>query len=456
MMTGKQKALKINLDPHPYGSFSEIGCGQDVAAHFFRAGGATGTVAKTLSAYDMTISDIIYGPCERYVSKPRLLQMLTREYDVLQSRLSDNQKERAFFAFANTIAAKGYKGKGTYHGWFGIRFQHCPGAPTSDLLIHIKLLDNANLFQQQAVGELGVNMIYASLYQRDSIETLIKGLMDSLTTERIVIDTIQTTGPAFSQFDDRLLSLELVKNGFTPTIMFSAEREVVWPTDALYKKEVVLLRGSFNPPTKLTCDMFKKASIGLEHPVHVAEISMNKLLEKGRIDSDNFMTRIDYLNALGINVLVSHFSGLHHLASELNAATKRPLTITMRVNALTELFNEDNYNGYSGGLFHAFGLVFGNQNRVFVYPEMADDNSGFIDSSTVAQSPKTAELFAYFSRLGQIIDIVDYEESIASIWTKTLKKQMESSESEWHTSIPVKILDDVKNSLLATKPTQTQ
>ncbi|MCU0353953.1 MAG: TonB-dependent receptor, partial [Cytophagales bacterium] len=256
----RQKALKINLDRRIYGSFAEIGAGQEVAAQFFKAGGASGTIAKTISAYDMTFSDAIYGVEEsgRYVVESRLTKMLNREYNLLQMRLNEKRgADTAFFAFANTVVALNYQKTNEGHGWIGLRFQLQPGAPYNDAVMHVKMLDNENLLQQQALGVVGVNLIYGCYYYHKSPETLLLSLMDDLSPERLEIDMIRFTGPDFAEVDNRLMSLYLVKNGFTNVALFGPDGQVLQPSEALYKRNIVCIRGRFRPVTHVNLDMLE-------------------------------------------------------------------------------------------------------------------------------------------------------------------------------------------------------
>ena len=287
----KQKAFQINLDTTIYGSFAEIGAGQEVVRHFFRAGGAAGTVVKTMSAYDMKFSDDIYGQEKnggRYVSESRILKMLEHEFSLLEERLEDRRDTTCFFAFADTVAAKSYGRKTRHHGWMGLRFQHEPTAPVSEIMIHVRMLDKENLQQQEALGYIGVNLIYACFHHTGSRELFVHSLIDNLSTDRIEIDMIRIQGPAFRGRDSRLFSLELVKRNFCKAVMFDAKGQVLQASDALYGKNVVLCRGSYRPPTLLNLDMLEKGTKSFREEINsdgkdilvVPEISMSKLVER--------------------------------------------------------------------------------------------------------------------------------------------------------------------------------
>ncbi|MDH5382184.1 MAG: TonB-dependent receptor, partial [Cyclobacteriaceae bacterium] len=258
ILTTKEKALKINLREDIYGSFAEIGAGQEVASNFFRAGGASGTIAKTMSAYDMAFSDAIYGRCDRYVAEPRLKQMLNKEYDLLPERLVKRRDNSMFFAFANTVEVLNYKKSNKPHGWVGIKFQLSPESEPNECIIHVKMRDNDNVSQQNILGIIGVNLIFGCFFHKNASQ-LLGSLMDNLSSDSIEIDMFRIKGPNFVNVDNRLMSLLLVKNGFTRAAMFGPDGNVLQPSEALYKKNVLMLRGRFRPVTLVNVDMLLKA-----------------------------------------------------------------------------------------------------------------------------------------------------------------------------------------------------
>lgn len=289
LLTTNRKALTINLDSVKYGTFAEIGAGQETARHFFQAGGSAGTIAKSISAYDMKFSDEIYGKSGRYVSEERLHRMIEYEYELLHERLDEPRgRETTFFAFANTVAAKSYRGPSECHGWLGIRFQSEPMGQPNDIVIHIRLLDNENIQQQQALGIIGVNLVYGAFYFQDDPNALIHSLLDNLTPQRIEVDTIRFRGPCFAEVDNRLMSLQLVQQGLTRAVMFSPGGDVVQPSEVLYKKAVMVERGSFRPVTKVNLDMLEKGlaqfsaepEVQGEKIVVLTEITMRNLLAR--------------------------------------------------------------------------------------------------------------------------------------------------------------------------------
>ncbi|MAX66335.1 MAG: nicotinate-nucleotide adenylyltransferase, partial [Halobacteriovoraceae bacterium] len=301
VLTTQQKALKVNLNQEIYGTFAEIGAGQEVAANFFKAGAASGTIAKSISAYDMTFSDSIYGKEKsgRYVCQSRVEKMLKYEYDLLEERLGSTHKEKTFFSFADTVSARNFHGTNEAHGWLGVRFQHGPDDESSELILHIKMHDQTSILQQDAIGTLGVNLIYTVFFCRDSIDQIVKTLMENLTRSRIEIDMIYTKGNAFSHIDNRLLSLQLIVNSLTDAVMFDHNGEVKLAKDELYKKNIIVTRGSYRPPTKVNTDILKTGrdnfatDIKDKEIVSLAEITINHLREDGEITKEDFLARVD-------------------------------------------------------------------------------------------------------------------------------------------------------------------
>ncbi len=259
-LSTQQKALRVNQDVATYGAFAEIGGGQEVARWFFYVGGAAGTVAKTISAYDMAVSDVVYGPAQQYVSRKRLAAMLDHEFALLLERLGPSRgNTTAFFAFADTVVTRSYHCPGKGRGWVGIRFQVRPHDIPSEIIVHVHLFDSTGVRQQEALGVLGVNLIYGAFYLRGELTTLIGSLMDDLSRERAEIDMIKLSGPVFSGVDNRLMSLQLVEQNLTDAAMFTARGDVVQPSEVLHKKPILVERGNFRPITRLTLDLLERA-----------------------------------------------------------------------------------------------------------------------------------------------------------------------------------------------------
>src|SRR6201993_3088867 len=398
-----RKALQINLDSAKYGTFAEIGAGQEVARRFFRIGGAAGTIAKTMSAYDMTFSDAIYGQADRYVSRVRLQTMLDHEYDLLIERLDPKfGADKAFFVFADTVAARSFKERNESHGWLGVRFQSQPRAQPSQIIIHVRLLDEANVEQQEALGVIGLNLLYGAFYCRQP-EKLISSLQENLSPGRIEVDMIKFSGPLFQSVDNRLMSLQLVSQGLTDAVMFKADGETVQPAEVFYKKALLVERGSFRPVTYATNDMLdggrrvllKKCGCSEDQLVVLMEMTLENLLSEGQLDHADFLARVDILGALGRTVLVSRFGEYYRLAAYLSRYTNQMIGLVMGVPSLLEIFDERYYLNLEGGILEALGRMFKSGLKLFVYPAL-DEKTGKITTATHLEvAPNLRSLFQY-------------------------------------------------------------
>ena len=376
MLTGMQheidarvesKALRINVEKRFYGTFAEIGAGQEVARHFFSVGGAAGTIAKTISAYDMTFSDAIYGAGDRYVSRARLETMLSHEFDLLLERLDGVLgADRRFFAFADTVAARSFRRHDESHGWMGLRFQHEPRAPFSEIILHVRMLDEENLVQQEALGIFGVNLVYGAAYHSGDARALIKSLSDDLRPGRIEVDMIRFSGPAFEGIDNRIMNLELIVQGLTQSALFRPDGEVVQAADAFYKKPLLVERGSFRPVTLVTNDMLDGALRMFERedgvpdgkPEILMEITMQNLLSGGQLDLRDFLDRVDMITSLGRTVLISNYGEFYRLVNFLTRYTAGPIGLPLGIPSLSEIFTEKYYNNLEGGILEALGRLF--------------------------------------------------------------------------------------------------
>ncbi len=354
-----QKALQINLDLSKYGTFAEIGAGQEVARWFFRVGGAAGTIAKTISAYDMIISDAIYGHSDRYVSRQRLETMLNHEYGLLLERLREKRGATTrFFVFSDTVVARSYSRRDDAHGWLGIRFQTEPGGEPSQIIVHVRLWDKENVQEQEALGIVGVNLVHGALFLYTDPATLIVSLLDNIGADRIEVDLIQFSGPAFAQVDNRLMALQLVQGGLTNAALFTSEGAVIQPADAFYKKCILVERGSFRPVTNVTLDMLKCAqatfvqepNVQGEEVLTLMEMTLKNLTDGDKIDHQDFLDRVDILASLGKTVLISNFGEHHRLASYFFRYTKKMIGLAMGVPTLKEIFDEKYYADLSGGI----------------------------------------------------------------------------------------------------------
>jgi hypothetical protein len=443
-----QKALRINLDPSKYGAFVEIGAGQEVARWFFHVGGASGTIAKTMSAYDMTISDAIYGPCDRYVSRQRLQAMLDREYSLLLERLNEKRGSTTrFFVFADTVVARSYSRKDEGHGWLGMQFQSEMQSRPSQIIIHARLLDKENVLEQEALGVIGVNLVHAALYQHANPDSLLDSLLDDLTTDRVEIDMIEFSGPAFASIDNRLMALELVQKGLTKAAMFTANGEVVQPADVLHKKCILVERGSFRPVTKLTIDMLECATAQFvqepnvqgEDVVVLMEMTLKNLIDGDKIDHKDFLDRVDILGALGKTVLISNYLEYHRLAAYLFLNTKKMIGIAMGLPSLRDIFDEQYYNDLDGGILESFGRLFKNDLKLYVYPLKEPKSGALITAGNLLVAPNLRHLYSYLLENRFIEPMRDFNEKCLPIFSRDVLTKIRCGDPSWEAMVPAQV-----------------
>ena len=446
-MSTYQKALAINLDLQRYGVFAEIGAGQETANWFFRVSGSAGTVAKTISAYDMTMSDALYGKVSRYVSQSRLHSMLTYEYDLLEKRLGPERgKGTAFFSFCNTVRARGYQDSGECHGWLGVRFQLKPETEPCEIVIHVRLLDETNSDQMDALGKVGVNLIHAAFNHRDSLHEFVDSLADGVSKESIEVDMLRFSGKDFRYVDNRLCALQLVQSGLTDAAMFNEKGEIVQATDALYKRPILLLRGSFSPVLKLHLDMIRQArkvfsdvmsNEEKSRALEVCEISMNNLLrDGGDVDHEDFIDRADALQALGKTVLISRSAEFHRIATYLSRYTAEPIAIILSIGLLNELFKTKWSANLAGGVLESFGRLFKNRVQLFVYPWHNTSSMELVTAENF-KAPKNWQYFyRHLMQNDRILPIGVGDPSLLANTGRKILKKIESKDSSWRAWVP--------------------
>ena len=444
--TTKQKALKINLNDNIYGTFAEIGAGQETVRQFFRAGGASSTIAKSISAYDKDFSDAIYGieDDKRYVTENRLRKMLDWETDLIEQRLTrDKHPEKLFFSYANTVATIDFAKKFKGHGWVGLRFQIKPNGEYNEIILHIRFKENDARLQQETLGVLGTNLIYSAFYKYNQPKKILKYLYDNLNKDQLEIDTINFSGPVFSEVDNRLISLQLVKGGMTDAVMFSPEGKNVLPAKILYKKNILALRGSFRPVTKVNVEMYlnsiklflKQKNVDLEKTQVVFEITLSNLKSDGEIDEQDFLDRAKLLCSLGQTVLISNFKEYYKLVEYFSLYTKKKIGITMGINNLIEIFNPKYYTQLSGGILEAFGKLFFKNVKVFAYP-MLDENGKIVNSDNLKVHPRMKELYKFFKYNGKVEDVVDYDINHLKIFSREVLKLINNGDPKWEDMLP--------------------
>jgi hypothetical protein len=444
--TTKQKALKINLNDNIYGTFAEIGAGQETVRQFFRAGGASSTIAKSISAYDKDFSDAIYGieDDKRYVTENRLRKMLDWETNLIEQRLTrDKHPEKLFFSYANTVATIDFAKKFKGHGWVGLRFQIDPKGDYNEIILHIRFKENDARLQQETLGVLGTNLIYSAFYKYNQPKKILKYLYDNLNKDQLEIDTINFSGPVFNEVDNRLISLQLVKGGMTDAVMFSPEGKNVLPAKILYKKNILALRGSFRPVTKVNVEMYlnsiklflKQKNVDLEKTQVVFEITLSNLKTDGEIDEQDFLDRAKLLCSLGQTVLISDFKEYYKLVEYFSLYTKKKIGLTMGINNLIEIFDPKYYTHLSGGILEAFGKLFFKNVKVFAYPTL-DKDGLIINSDNLKVHPRMKELYKFFKYNGKVEDVVDYDIDHLKIFSREVLKLINNGDSKWEDMLP--------------------
>jgi len=445
-----QKALRINLDPRWYGTIAEIGAGQEVVRWFFRVGGAAGTVAKSISAYDMAVSDAVYGKAERYVSVGRLQGMLDKEFQLNVDRLGDERGDStSFFAFADTVVARSFRGGNECHGWMGVKFQAQPHDEPSQIVMHVRMLDVEAWLQQEALGIVGVNLLYGAFFQHHEPERLIESLLDRLTTGRIEIDMIQFRGIEFRGVDNRLMALKLVQLGLSGVAMFGPDREVLQPSEVLRKKAILVERGSFRPPTHVNLDMLATAKAKFAGDPAVAgkpilaltEITMRNLLADGaaEVDRRDFLARAELLAACGETVLITDYFDYYRLAAYLGERTTERIGIVMGVPSLIDLFDEKNHVQLPGGILESFGRLFKNGLKLYVYPLQPgpDDELKTVDDIKV--QPEIQPLYDYLAGRGSFVNLDNCCREYLHIFSRDVLRRIAANDDSWETMVPAEV-----------------
>lgn len=447
-----KKAFQLNLDTRRYGTFAEIGAGQEVARRFFFVGGAAGTVAKTMSAYDMTFSDAIYGPTDRHVSRARLHTMLDHEYALLVERLDEQcGGERTFFVFADTVAARSFKQHNESHGWLGIRFQTETRAEPSEIIIHVRMLDESNVDQQEALGVVGVNLVYGAFYYHQP-EKLIASLHENLAEDRMQVDMIKFSGPAYEKVDNRLMSLQLVSQGLTNAVMFTANGETVQPAEVFYKKSILVERGSFRPVTYATNDMLngargaflKQGQGGEEELVVLMEMTLENLLSEGQLNHADFLARVDILGRLGRTVLISKFGEYYRLAAYLARYTNQMIGLVMGVPSLLEIFDEKYYLNLEGGILEALGRMFKSGLKLYVYPMVDEATGELITATKIKVAQNLRSLFQYLIDNQFIQEVTDYNPEYLRIHPPDALAKIQSGDPAWEQMVPPEVVAIIK------------
>ena len=453
VLSAAQKALRTNLNPNIYGSFAEIGAGQETVRHFFRAGGASGTIAKAMSAYDKDFSDAIYGQEDagRYVTESRLRKMLNHEYQLLQERINRaTSPDKCFFAFANTVAtinfAKTFKG----HGWLGVRYQTQADREANEVIVHVRLHEDNPKYQQETIGAMGVNLIYAAYNLYQEPKSFLLSLYDGIDRTAIEVDLINFSGPDFDHIDNRLMSLQLIKNGFTDAVIFGPEGKNLLPAELLYKKNVLAMRGSFRPVTKVNMDMIKKGykqfikskNVQKDDAVVLFEITLNNLLADGALDEQDFLDRADILCSIGQTVLISNYQEYYRLVDYFAGFTKKRIGLIMGIPSLQEIFDEKYYEHLTGGILEAMGRLFSKSMVIYAYPFRGE--ASITTVSDIVVNDLFRNIFDYLKQTRRIRDIEDFDPEILSIWSREVLRKIRTGETGWEESLPTYVDNIIK------------
>ncbi len=457
------KALRINIDAARYGAFAEIGAGQEVARWFFHVGGAAATVAKTMSAYDMAVSDAVYGPTHRYVSRQRLQSMLDHEWSLLLERLDATRGAATrFFVFADTVAAKSFTRKEEGHGWLGIRFQAAPRAQYSEIIIHARMWDQENARQQEALGMLGVNLIHAAFYDTEHPQALIAALMDGLTRDRMEVDMLKLSGPAFASVDNRLMALRLVEQRLTNAALFAPDGEVVEPAELLYGAAVLIERGSFRPVTRVTLDMLERSLSRMRsepdmkgrEPVVLMEMTLRNLLSMANrsvtaehreaVEHTDFLARMDVLRSLGRTVMVSNYSRFHNVTTYLRRYTRERIGMVAGIPTLSRILDEKYYADLDGGVLEALGRLLAGPVKMYVYPWRNTASGDMVSAESFVVPPRLRHLYSYLLENGYVESISAPFDADLSVMPNDVLALIESGDATWESLVPREVVGVIK------------
>ncbi|HNP35357.1 MAG TPA: hypothetical protein PKK10_05845 [Woeseiaceae bacterium] len=447
-----EKALEINLDSSRYGTFAEIGAGQEVVRWFFQAGGAAGTISKSISAYDMQVSDAIYGSGERYVSRQRLESMLDYEQALTRERLRNSRGgEACFFTFADTVAARNYRGTNECHGWMGLRFQATPNAPDNTVIIHVRMLDDNNAAQQNAIGIAGVNLIHGAFYLHREPAAMIAALLENLSAERVEIDMIYVAGPAFAGVDNRVLTLRLVQLGLTGAAMFAADGSVLQPSEALRKRPLLVQRGRFRPVTHVNIDILQASlrkfaevnDVPIADVLPILEISMQNLKEDSDVCLQDFVSRAEVAAATGCTVMISDFLQYHRLAACLARYTQAPIGLSLGLTTLRSLFDETYYEDLDGGILEGLGRLVREQLRLFIYPCKNKDNAVIEHLGSIRLDNSLQHLFNFMVERGVLVPLLDVAYQHLDIQSPAVLRMIAGGDDAWTECVPAAVAEKI-------------
>jgi hypothetical protein len=457
MLSTKEKSVRINIESQYYGTIAEIGGGQETARHLFQAGGASNTIAKSVSAYDKRFSDHFYneGKPSRYVAESRLRKMIRYEYDELVTILGDQYHQR-FFAFANTVETLNFNKSNQGNGWLGIAVQGSDLHRPNQLFIHVKMLENDTLLQQYTLGTLGINLIHGGLFTGDDPRKILLSVLDNLGNDRVEVDYVYAEGPDMEWVDNRLLNLMLVSNHMTPAIMFDSNGQVQQPADMLHRKNVILTRGFFRPINLLGMQ-FIEDSLNIfrrdedykpDNTIAFSEISLNYLMQEQEVNEKDFLHRVDLLNLMGQSVMISRFQRYFELVNYFAQFRLIKLRIVVGLPTFEKIMDAQYYTDLRGGLLEALGSLFQENVKIYLFPAL-DGNSGEVNCPDESSFPEDiAQLWQYLLSQGKIIVLCNIPTRHLGITTEHISKLIASADPELQHYLPEPVYQRIKEKKL--------
>jgi hypothetical protein len=380
--------------------------------------------------------------------------MLDKEFDLDVERLGKERGDNtSFFAFADTVVARSYHGGNETHGWMGIKFQSRANDQPSQIVMHVRMLDVEAWLQQEALGIVGVNLLYGAFFQHHEPEKLIENLLDRLTTGRIEIDMIQFRGIEFRRVDNRLMALKLVQVGLSGVAMFGPDREVLQPSEVLRKRAILVERGSFRPPTHVNIDMLETAKAKFEADPAVAgkpvleltEITMRNLLAGGpQVDRRDFLARAELLAACGMTVLITDYFDYYRLAAYLGERTSERIGIVMGVPSLIDLFDEKNHAQLHGGILESFGRLFKDDLKLYVYPVQASSDDELKTVDDIKVRPELQPLYDYLAGRGSFVHLDSYRPEFLPIFSRDVLRRIAANDDSWESMVPPEVAELIK------------
>ena len=457
ILSTKEKSVHININSAYYGAIAEIGGGQETARHLFQAGGASNTVAKSISAYDKLFSDHFYnqGTPSRYVAEERVKKMVDYEYDEL-IQILDKKNSKKFFAFANTVETLNFSKTNQGNGWLGIAVEGTDRYKPNKILIHVKLHENDTLLQQYTLGALGINLIHDGLFQWEDPRKILLSLLDNLDTDRVEVDYVYVEGPDMQWCDNRLLNLMLVNNNMTPAIMFDQSGKVQQPSDMLYKKNVLLMRGYFRPINNLGIE-FLEDSLSIfkrdenykpDNTIAFCEISLKYLMQNENLNEKDFLHRVDLLNMVGQNVMVSNFSRYFKLVDYFAHFKLIKLRIVVGLPTFDKIMDSSNYPDLRGGLLEAMGTLFQENVKMYLYP-YTDMNTGeVIYPEDNHFSNENKLLWQYLISIRKILILKGIPSNHLQVTSAYITSLIENGDEQLINFVPEKVFNHIRDNKL--------